>query len=763
MNRILLLACCMIGYLLPCLAQNQLPSPGVLQQLIKKERPDTTEMHILLDAGYTYVMRPGTDRPDMDSATLCVEKVLTSAIKAGEKVWEGRSCLLYAQIFREQNIPAKGIEYGLRAKDIFQKINRKDYLADTYSELAACYNIDTPDGLNTRIKYHKEAARLYAEAGQAEKHAHALYVLGDHYHIARDYKLLTEALARSVAIYDSIKVEPGADIYSLLGLGYNRLGDFGNSLKYNLLAVKVVESLKDTFNAHITIYNRLGLLYYFLGEQHEALKYYEKAWPIAVKLKDTTSLHVIATNIASSYVRMKMFKEALVVLKRVERDYPPKDLLYKMWTYIFLAGCYLDTDQPKETLRYMQQLKENRSQLPEVLQAAVDDLEARYNFYIGQYAKSHELADQELATGLKLNNHGVQLNAYSALYKSDSAMKKFEEAFAHYTLYKATNDTLINTAKTRQISILQVQFETKQKDQALKLNQQNIELLTRKGELQQAALDKATFTRNVIIAGAAMLAIMLGLVYNRYQLKLRSNRQLEQKQGEINQKNQFLQKLVGEKEWLVKEIHHRVKNNLQIVMSLLNTQASFLDDKDALNAIRESRYRMQAISLIHQKLYQSENMALIDMNTYIKDLVEYLKDGFSGINKIRFELQIAPVKLDVSQSVPIGLILNEAITNSIKYAFMDNGIITISLQENIPGQLTLQIADNGVGLPPEDNNKPRRQSMGMMLMDTLAEQLEGTLNIQSRNGVIITVNFKYQEQQTFTESEELEEEIAGYA
>ncbi|PWV45412.1 histidine kinase dimerization/phosphoacceptor domain -containing protein [Chitinophaga sp. S165] len=763
MNRLLLFSCCMIGYLFPCLAQSQLPSHSVLQQLVKKERPDTAEIHILLNAGYVYVMRPGTTRTDMDSAALYAEKALRSAVKADEEMWEGRSCLLYAQIFREQNLPAKGIEYGLRAKDLFEKLDRKDYLADTYTELAGCYDINTGDGINTRIKYYKEAARLYGEAGLKERQAHTLYVLGDHYNVLDDYKSLTEALIQSVAIYDEIKVEPGADIYSLLGLGYNRQGDFGNALKYSVLAVKVIESLKDTIPAHIAVYNRLGLLYYYMGEHKDALKYYEKAWPIAIKLKDTTSLWTLSVSRAACYAKISMYNEAISVLKREERYYPPVDPRDKIQMYLILARCYLDTNRPNEFLTYLHQLDNNRKYVPEELQAAVDDLGARYNFYLKRYAKSHELASQMLANASKMNSSNAQQQAYFNLYKADSAMGNFEEALTHYRMYKSINDTLFNTAKSRQISVLQVQFETKQKDQALQLNQQNIELLTRKAELQNAALNTATFTRNVIIAGAAMLAIMLGLVYNRYQLKLRSNRQLEHKQDEINQKNKFLQKLVGEKEWLVKEIHHRVKNNLQIVMSLLNTQAAFLDDKDALNAIRESRYRMQAISLIHQKLYQSENMALIDMHTYIRDLVEYLKDGFSDISRIRFDLQISHVKLDVSQSVPIGLILNEAITNAIKYAFTgnNNGIITISLQETIPGQLSLRIADNGAGIPPEDN-KPRKQSMGMMLMDTLAEQLDGTLNIQSRNGVIITVSFKYQEKQTFTEPEELEEEMAGH-
>ncbi len=765
MNRLLLFCCCMIGCLFECLAQKQLPSHEVLQQLMKKERPDTAEMHLLLDAGYVYVMRPGTAHTDMDSAALYAEKVLRSSVKADEKIWEGRSYLLYVQIFRERNIPAKGIEYALKAKDIFEKYERKDYLADTYTELAGCYDIGTTDGINTRIKYYKEAARLYGEAGLKERQAHTLYVLGDQYNVIDDYKSLTEALTQSVAIYDEIKVEPGADIYSLLGLGYNRRNDFGNALKYSVLAVKVIESLKDTVPAHITVYNRLGLLYYYMGEYQEALKYYEKAWPIAVKLKDATSLWTLSVSIAASYGKMSMFNEAIAVLKREERYYPPIDPRDKIQMYVLLARCYLDINRPNELLPYLRLLDDNKKYVPEELQPAVDDLGARYNFYLKQYTKSHELASQMLTNGTKVHSSNAQQLAYLNLYKADSAMGNFEEALAHYRMYKSINDTLFNTAKSRQISVLQVQFETKQKDQALKLNQQDIELLTRKAELQNAALNTANFTRNVIIAGAAMLAIMLGLVYNRYQLKLRNNRQLEQKQEEINQKNQFLEKLVDEKEWLVKEIHHRVKNNLQIVMSLLNTQAAFLDDKDALNAIRESRYRMQAISLIHQKLYQSENMALIDMHTYIRELVEYLKDGFSDVSKIRFDLQITHVKLDVSQSVPIGLILNEAITNAIKYAFVgnNNGLITISLQETATGRLSLTIADNGVGLPLEDNNKPRKTSMGMMLMNTLAEQLEGTLNIQSKIGLTITVSFRYQEKQTFTEREELEEEITDYA
>ncbi|SDG61795.1 tetratricopeptide repeat-containing sensor histidine kinase [Chitinophaga filiformis] len=762
MNRLLLLSCCMIGCLLQCLAQKQLPSSVVLQQLIKKERPDTAEMRVLLDAGYIYVMRPGTAPADMDSAALYAEKVLTSSIKEGDKIWEGQGCLLYSNILREQHITGKGKEYALKAKDIFEKYQQKDYLADTYIELANYYGVEARGDIDIRISYYKEAIKLYKEAGQKEKQAHTLYMQGDLYNVIDDFKSLTETLAQSVALYDEIKVEPGADVYSLLGTGYNRLGDFGNALKYNLLAVKVIESLKDTIDTHATVYNRLGLLYYYIGEYKEALKYYQKAWPIALKFKDTPTLRTLSINISAGYAAMKMADKALAVMKEAERSYPATDFAEKTWMSVFIAGCYMDLKQPDAALPYIRLAHKNRDQLPEMLQASVDDIDARYYLVNGDYTKSHQLSLNVMTVGLKSKSLSLQSIAHMDLFRADSAMGDYKEALEHYRKYTIVKDSLFNIAKTRQISTLQVQFETKQK-------QQSIELLTRTSQLQRAELSKALIIRNAIIAGAStlaiMLIIMLALVYNRYQLKLRSNRQMAQKQDEINEKNESLQhlissqnKLLGEKEWLVKEIHHRVKNNLQIVMSLLNTQAAFLDDKDALNAIRESRYRMQAISLIHQKLYQSENIAMIDMNAYIKDLVEYLKDGFSGVNKIRFDLQVAPVKLDVSQSVPIGLILNEAITNAIKYAFTGNGVITISLQETIPGQLTLMIADDGIGLPVESN----KQSMGMMLMNTLAEQLEGTLDIQSRNGVVITVNFKYQEKQGLTESLELKEEMEDY-
>jgi two-component sensor histidine kinase len=250
-----------------------------------------------------------------------------------------------------------------------------------------------------------------------------------------------------------------------------------------------------------------------------------------------------------------------------------------------------------------------------------------------------------------------------------------------------------------------------------------------------------------VIGGSIMLLMLLGVSYDRYRIKRRSNFLLQLQKQAIDQKNFELQqltlsqgKLLNEKEWLLKEIHHRVKNNLQIAMSLLNTQTYYLDNEKAVEAIRQSRNRMFAMSLIHQRLYQSDNLELINMNRYIPELINYIEDSFARDRNIQFRACIDPVRLDVAQAVPIGLIINETVTNSIKYAFpdRDGGVINIVLKYLEGKNILLEIADDGVGVKPGFDIK-QTNSMGMQLIDTLNQQLEGTMTVQNRNGLVISI------------------------
>jgi two-component sensor histidine kinase len=198
---------------------------------------------------------------------------------------------------------------------------------------------------------------------------------------------------------------------------------------------------------------------------------------------------------------------------------------------------------------------------------------------------------------------------------------------------------------------------------------------------------------------------------------------------------------VQEKEWLLKEIPHRVKNNLHTVVSLLESQTAYLDN-EALHAVRESRNRVYAMSLIHQKLYQTDNMGSIDLSVYLPELVSNLRDCFDTDQRIDFDIQVIPYEIEVAQAVPLGLILNEAITNCIKYAFTakHHNRILISMEELDNNYLQLVIADNGKGLPDGFNSKPKR-SLGMRLMHGLTGDINGTFDITSDNGTRITITF----------------------
>jgi len=150
---------------------------------------------------------------------------------------------------------------------------------------------------------------------------------------------------------------------------------------------------------------------------------------------------------------------------------------------------------------------------------------------------------------------------------------------------------------------------------------------------------------------------------------------------------------------------------------------------------------MYAMSLIHQKLYQSDEIATIHMDRYIRDMISYLRDSLVSTSKIHFDLHIDPIELEATQAAPVGLILNEAVTNAIKYAFPDGraGVITIKLLYTDAQKILLGITDNGIGLPKELKQK---ESLGMKLIEMLTEQLEGSLSMTDNDGLEIVIVFK---------------------
>lgn len=260
--------------------------------------------------------------------------------------------------------------------------------------------------------------------------------------------------------------------------------------------------------------------------------------------------------------------------------------------------------------------------------------------------------------------------------------------------------------------------------------------------ITRALLYRESTVVYAFIAGFLLSLLIAIFIYSRYKDKRQYNPVDKEEQENIIAQQGIIDNLQAEKEWLLREIHHRVKNNLQIVISLLNTQSAYLHNEDALLAIRKSQNRVYALSLIHQKLYQSENLAEIDMNWYINELIGYMRECFGTEKKIRFLLETEAIRLDVAQAVPLGLIINEAITNASKYAFPGDrvGKVRVSLKMIADNRCELRIADDGAGLSL-DFDLDDRTSFGMSLMIGLSDQLDGQFRMWNEEGLTIEVSF----------------------
>lgn len=197
-----------------------------------------------------------------------------------------------------------------------------------------------------------------------------------------------------------------------------------------------------------------------------------------------------------------------------------------------------------------------------------------------------------------------------------------------------------------------------------------------------------------------------------------------------------------EKDILLKEIHHRVKNNMQVISSILNLQSSYVEDENTLRILQESRNRIRSMAMIHESLYRRDDFSSIDFSGYIENLVYNLISSYSIGQKIKINKNLERVSIDLDQAIPCGLLVNEVITNALKYAWEEEGAGSIDIKLKKEGKMILlEIADNGKGLP-EEFDSIKSDTLGLQLIITLVEQLEGELNVDISKGTKYLIKFE---------------------
>jgi two-component sensor histidine kinase len=312
----------------------------------------------------------------------------------------------------------------------------------------------------------------------------------------------------------------------------------------------------------------------------------------------------------------------------------------------------------------------------------------------------------EISKSLK-DNHRL-FNSYDALFQAQEAAGDYKSAFENLKLAKTYEDSTLKVEKLKSIAEVETKYQTVKKEA-------QISILAEKNKAQQKSLW-------LLMAGLIVTLGFIGAIYLQ-------NKKLNESRKQISDQADQLK-------LMMKELHHRVKNNLAIVSSLLRIQSTKLEDKTAKAAIAQGQQRVDAMSLIHQRLYQTDKVTTINIKEYIIDLAESLMAAYDfEPNKFDLNISVEKEELDVDLAIPLGLIINELLTNSFKYAYstIEKPALNISLKGN--KNLDLEIKDNGIGI---DLNrwKTAKDSFGKKLISGLVNQIGGKFTIENDAGTV---------------------------
>lgn len=706
-------------------------SPAQWLNQLRSAPPDTHRVALLLKLGNYYLYKPEELQPDLDSALMLVReaKALSESLKSDKWIEESNWLLGFCHFERKELLAGRAT-FKLLA-DQYRKTG------DLSAEAAAWMRMGIQMNRNKYtyeecIRYFQKAIALYRQTGEKELPIVALKEIADVHLNQGKLDESEKELREVIELYKAIGYRNLHYTYDLLAAVSTLKGNMNQALYFALEMIKSMEATGDSSSA-ATFYHRLGRIYGELGHWEKSIEWYKKSYA-----KKQGPNYGLCVAIIRGLINLGKAKEALDFINNAIKEGPPKQIIEKAYVASIFGDCYNALGQFDLAERYYLEMiqQERKSQKQNFYTSTVNYTIGAFYVDRNRYQAAAPYLKKVLAIADGIVTVKRLTDTHLLLFKVDSAQGNYFSAIRHFQRHKQLNDSIFSETKSRQIEELQIQYATNKKEN-------DLVMLQNESTLQQSKLQKAQLEKDIIIGGGVLLLLIIGVLYNRFQLKQRINRQLEQQQTEINQTNRTLQLLLQEKERLLREIHHRVKNNLQIVMSLLNSQSAYLDNETALSAIRDSQQRIHSISLIHQKLYQSENSGLIDMSIYIRELVNYLQGSFDTGHSIRFDLQNDAIELDVTQAVPVGLILNEAISNAIKYAFpfKKDGIVTISMQYAEMGDIMLTVSDNGVGLP-EAFEIDQCNSLGMSLMRGLSEQLNGKFEMKNHKGLTVSTTFK---------------------
>lgn len=607
----------------------------------------------------------------------------------------------------------------------------------------------TPQNYQEEIKVQDSLIKYFIEVNpkQALTHAHVAYqqsvLHADSINIAY-FCMYIGAIHKRLATYDSAlsyyqkaldiqkKINHTAGVagsYNNIAFVYKLSGKYALSMDYYLKALSENEKVGN-IKSQVTILNNIGNLFADQNQFPEALRYYEMSAVLSKKHNLKEHYAQTCNNIGEIYFKQnkldwaeKKFKEAY----NIKKQYKKPRMLGSAFGNI--SKVFYAKNQFDSSLAYAQKSLEAYIVAKDAvgIDAAKVHIALCLRHLNTQNQKIQKQYWEVIKNAYQHNDKNNLISAYKDLSEYYKQQKNIDSAYFYLLQYTSTKDSLHNTEITKTINELLTKYETTQK-------QYRIDSLTHQNQIKESQKKQTQFQANLALIGFISFLLISALFIYLYYTK--RNHHIE-----IKQKNAIIEQALHHRELLIKEVHHRVKNNLQIISSLLNLQVHLAKD-NVEEIVKNSQDRIYAMSIIHEKLYQSDSLEAIDFKEYIEKLIAYFQQSYE-LNKRQISLQanVNSIFLDIDILIPCGLIINELVTNSIKYAFEPHqkGIIQI-WTEIKDKQCTLYIKDNGKGLP-NDFDVIQSQSLGSRLVKGFAQQLKAELEYSSAQGTVVSLKF----------------------
>jgi two-component sensor histidine kinase/Tfp pilus assembly protein PilF len=492
-----------------------------------------------------------------------------------------------------------------------------------------------------------------------------------------------------------------------LAIIYKNQGLYEKALQIAFSALEKLEYLKPD-RSLASAYNTVGNVYVKLEDFDRAIEFYHKALRVRKDIGFDRGVAQSFNNIGETYVAMGRYDSALMHLKRATEMRRSLDDKRGMGSSMNLIGLVLlrqerfieaetyliESVQIKResgerfdeanTLNNLAEVKLKKGQL---LQAAGYLREAE--FIIRQI---HALDQLKRNLEIKVMLCKAQQNPVQALVAMEELL--------------LVKDSLLSKDMAESLYTMQLRYETDKKEQ-------QIGLLEKEKELQNSELRSNAIWIWSLIISILLLAVIVILVFLTFSTTKKAKHKVE---------------------ILLKEMHHRVKNNLQLLTSIFSLHSQELTDEKAIQAVRSSEARINAMALIHRKLYNVDQNRTINIGDYISELIQYLVHAY-GFNERPLEISktLKSVQLDVDKAIPLGLVMNELISNSFKYAYDDQLTPQLSVGlDTADGQLRINVKDNGKGI--DETKLVESESFGLKMIATFVKQLKGSMEIETRGG-----------------------------